>query len=481
MQRKSLALILSCLLLLTGCAPAASGEPAATDAPTVPPTQPTPEETGPQPPEKRETVVYFANWYLDSKTAEDGAEVCSIPWDRVTYVNHAFWAVEPADGTTETSFERRAAGEPARTKFRVASTQPDADLHNSEMSALAPGLPRNHFAQYASYAEKYPNVNILISIGGWTRCGFFSEMAYTPEGRTSFVESCMELLETYPWLDGFDIDWEYFGGHKDGERRPEGGDDQGCPIWGTKKQDSENFAMLAAQLRAAMDDKYGPGVKKLSACASASYSWTLPNQDWSIVAPYMDMVNIMTYDLAGTWDHCTGHASKISDVQMAVKVMTKVYHVDPAHVCIGTPFYATDYQMANAPGSVVVGVPTLPQGPTEDGIAQERLRALEKEAVSGYAIEWVDGKPVMGAPFDNGGKGWHFAMDENAGAPYMYNDDENSPYYLWYLSYENALSLQQKLDFILDNALAGIIIWECSMDTNDYQMITQIADNLRND
>lgn len=39
-------------------------------------------------------------------------------------------------------------------------------------------------------------------------------MAYTPEGRTSFVESCLDILEEYPWVDGFDIDWEYFGGSK---------------------------------------------------------------------------------------------------------------------------------------------------------------------------------------------------------------------------------------------------------------------------
>ena len=29
------------------------------------------------------------------------------------------------------------------------------------------------------YSEKYPEVNILISVGGWTDCGYFSEMAYT--------------------------------------------------------------------------------------------------------------------------------------------------------------------------------------------------------------------------------------------------------------------------------------------------------------
>lgn len=488
MQKILLVLILSCLvlLLLTGCGPAPQETvpPTAEPSETVPPTQPettAPQETEPLAAEKKEVVVYFANWYLDTKTAQEGAEVCSIPWDQVTYVNHAFWAVEPADGSTETSFARREAGESARTSFRVASTLPEADFENDEPSTMAEGLPRNHFAQYSYFAELHPEVNVLISIGGWTRCGYFSEMAYTPEGRRSFVESCMETLEAYPWLDGFDIDWEYFGGSNDGERRPEDDNDQGCPIWGTKQEDSENFALLAQELRTAMDEKYGPGVKKLTACASASYGWTLPNQNWRLVSPYMDLVNIMTYDLAGLWDHITGHASKMADVKNAVNTMLRGYKVPLSKICIGTPFYATDYKMTHVPfGKTAVGLQIEPEGPAGE-VTQEMVRAFETEAVSGYTIDWVDGRPVMGETFDKGGTGWHFTMDEKDNAPYMYNDDENSPYYLWYLSYENPLSLQQKLDYIQETQLTGIIIWECSEDTLDHQMIRQIADNLLDD
>ena len=54
---------------------------------------------------KKEIIVYFANWYLGKLPADRGGEVASIPWDKVTYVNHAFWAVTPADGSRETSFE----------------------------------------------------------------------------------------------------------------------------------------------------------------------------------------------------------------------------------------------------------------------------------------------------------------------------------------------------------------------------------------
>ena len=106
-------------------------------------------------------------------------------------------------------------------------------------------------------------------------------------------------------MDGFEIDWEYFGGSKDGARLPESEEDQGCPIWGTPEEDSANFAALAQQLRQAMDDAYGPGVKRLTACASASTGWTLPMQNWRLVSPYMDFVNIMTYDMCRHYDRNT--------------------------------------------------------------------------------------------------------------------------------------------------------------------------------
>lgn len=483
MKKRFLALLLACLML-AGCASNAVPEPSPTEPETTAPaaepettaaetTEPEPEETA------RQIVVYFANWYLDTKTAAQGAEVCSIPWDKVTYVNHAFWAVEPADGSTDTSWQRLDAGEAPRTRFRVASTLPKADFEDDTPSDLAPDLPRNHFAQYAYYAQQYPDVNVLISIGGWTKCGFFSEMAYTPEGRASFVDSCMEILEQYPWLDGFDIDWEYFGGSKDGARLPESDIDQGCPIWGTVEEDSQNFAELAKLLRETMDEKYGVGVKKLTACASASTGWTLPMQNWRLVSPYMDLVNVMSYDMAGLWDRITGHASRFKHAKDATTVMNLGHKVPMEKMCVGTPMYGTDYKMLAVPEGSPVGKPIEPVAPAgEEEITQEMLKGWEAEAVSGYETIWEDGKPVMGDEFDNGGTGWHYGYDIFNRGAYMWNDDETSPYFKWYISYETAMTLQDKLDLINSQNLAGIVVWECSQDTLDHAYINQMAQNL---
>lgn len=266
---------------------------------------------------KHQVIVYFANWNLNLKPARAGGEVAGIPWGKVTCVNHAFWAVEPADGSSETSFIRRESGQGPRTAFRIASLDPENDYGDKRQSDLVSGLPRNHFAQYAAFSQKYPQVTIFLSIGGWTRCGYFSEMAYTAEGRSSFIASCLSLMQEHAWIGGIDIDWEYPAGSKDGERRSAGGDDQGCPIFGTAEEDRENFTHLLAELRAAMDEAFGAGKKKLTACAAGSTRWILPCQDWAAAAPYLDLINIMTYDLAAPWDGVTGHASSVRSTKAA--------------------------------------------------------------------------------------------------------------------------------------------------------------------
>lgn len=65
----------------------------------------------------RQAVLYFANWNLNRRPARKG-EVCALPWDCATYLNHAFWALEPAEGKQESSFARRAAKKNARTALR---------------------------------------------------------------------------------------------------------------------------------------------------------------------------------------------------------------------------------------------------------------------------------------------------------------------------------------------------------------------------
>jgi len=396
---------------------------------------------------KARVAVYFAAFHL-TPADSGGGEVAALPWDSVHIVNHAFWCVEPVDGPEISSFQRRAEGAGARKNFRLVPLRPEADLGDWGQSSLVPELPKNHFAQYAYFAPRHPDVRILLSIGGWTRSGFFSEMVYTPEGRASFIRCCLELLERYPWLGGIDIDWEYPAGTRLGERRPDPNDpdDQGCPIFGTPQEDQRNFAALLAELRAAMARVYGEGGKLLTACASGSVDWALSYQDWAAAAPSLDLVNIMTYDLAPAG--IAGHASSAAQAEAAADWFLKL-GVPPERICIGSPLYGSAFQLKESTRNPL-GAPTESQRPQIGGIDQERLAAWQEDTR------------------------WQQGYDEADGGAYLYYDGADGPWQRVFVSYENQRSLQRKLDFVRTAGLGGIIVWEASQDTREHQMIRQM-------
>src|SRR5580704_1015014 len=102
---------------------------------------------------------------------------------------------------------------------------------NEAVNGVADGSTQaigGNFNQLKELKAKYPNLRILLSIGGWTYSKYFSPAAATAASRTSLVNSCINMFidgnlptdsdygPTYGGtgsaagiFDGFDIDWEY--------------------------------------------------------------------------------------------------------------------------------------------------------------------------------------------------------------------------------------------------------------------------------
>lgn len=376
-----------------------------------------PASTSGQAGEEPRLTVYFANWNV---YASPSAQVKNLPWDRLDCIHHAFWKITPRDGG-----------------YALVSTDASADFGE--------GNPRAHFPQYAAYAKKYPQVEILLSIGGWTCSGYFSEMCLTEGRRSSLIQSCLEALDEYPFFSGLDIDWEYPGVSRKGS-----GKDEGNPVAG---DDKANYTLFLKELRSALDRHFGKGAKRLTVCAGAAVD-ILAHQDYATLHPFVDRISLMTYDMAGIGDAKAGHQTPLlgePSVDSAVKYLL-AQGVPARKIAIGSPLYSHGWKLAD-PEQAAVGA--------------------KGQAVSGANRLWKTVAKYESAAVPAGTPGWHAGYDEAAQAAYLWNDDPASADCRLFLTYESSRSLDAKLRYIREKGLGGLIVWEAAGDGTGFPMLGQ--------
>src|SRR5207245_2285355 len=75
----------------------------------------------------------------------------------------------------------------------------------------ADGAVRGNFNQLQILKKKHPHLKTLISVGGWTLSGPFSDVAATEQLRNKFARSCVAFVRKYDF-DGVDGGWEQVTG-----------------------------------------------------------------------------------------------------------------------------------------------------------------------------------------------------------------------------------------------------------------------------
>jgi len=359
----------------------------------------------------KDLTVYFTQW--------GGQSVKDLPWDRVTTINHAFWKILP-------------------DTFKIVTIDPD------------PAVDEAHFKAYAEMIVQYPNVDVLIAIGGWTKSGYFSEMVSTPQNRAKFIDSCIAVMDAYPWLGGIDIDWEYPGVPRDGDGM---GGDEGNPA---APEDGMNYTLLLQELRAAMNSR-GHSDKKLTVCAPANPYYIVTNdgqvnQELVKIAAVVDRINIMTYDITGGFDKKTGHHSNLyctDTTDLSVKHIVDYFietGVAKEKINIGTPLYSRGWNNVSADSALAaLGAPG------GGGAPEYHWHQLKRLEVS---------------------DGYETGYDETAEAAYIYSIERQQ-----FFSYENERSLSAKLNYIANEGLGGLIVWETNGDNINWRfpMLSQMA------
>jgi len=380
-------------------APTPTPTPAPTPTPTPTPS-PTPTPT-PIPDASGRIVGYYAAWSAYSGFTPDKIDALKL-----THINYAFANIS--------------------TDLKIAMGYPDIDPAN--------------FDKLKALKQINPNLKTLISVGGWTWSGKFSDVALTDASRTAFADSCVNFIVAYGF-DGIDLDWEYpvNGGLASNVRRPE---------------DKHNFTLLLQKIREKLDIRgLSDGRHYLLTIAGGSGSWYVDNIELGVLHNYLDFGNIMTYDIHGTWDRYTDFNSPLYNntdvspqykwsVDSGVNAWLKA-GIPAEKLVVGIPFYGHKYNMVNNENNGLYQLFSGGSSLSYAAIAAAYLNA------PGY-VQYFHSESMV---------------------PWLFNGTT-------FISYENARSISLKAQYIKSRALGGGAIWELSQDP-DRVLLTSLFDAMR--
>lgn len=367
---------------------------------------------------QKKIVGYYVSWgmYDEHKNYQPR----QIPWTKLTHINYAFAAIKPGS-------------------WEILSTDPWADHQVNG---------RGQIGQINSLKVRY-GVKTLISIGGWTRSGMFSEMAATETGRKTFARECVRYIRRYGF-DGVDIDWEYPGYFREPDPGVPG--DEGCP---GRPEDQQNFTLLLKELRQTLDAAGREEDRRYLLTIAAPAGYDKVEGPTAVQAPeeyhrYLDWLNIMTYDFHGEWDPLTAHHTALYgnpadpygrspvnikegyNVDAVMRYYRDVCHVPAEKMNLGAAYYARTWN--NVENGGTGGLFQSGEGRS----INERFFELKKYETKGS---------------------YQYGYDTKAAAPYLYNPRKKI-----FFSYDNERSIAEKCDYALANGYGGMFFWELSSD-----------------
>ncbi|XP_012939965.1 acidic mammalian chitinase [Aplysia californica] len=163
---------------------------------------------------------------------------------------------------------------------------------NDESTPWSKGM----YERTMALKQKNPNLKVLLAIGGWNMgTAPFSNFAGSVISRQEFVKNAIDFLRKNNF-DGLDNDWEYPGSR------------------GSPPQDKSNYVLLMQDLRKGFEaEALSSGKPRLllTAAVPAGKESLDNGYDVPSIAQSVDFVNLMSYDLHGSWDPFTGHNSPL--------------------------------------------------------------------------------------------------------------------------------------------------------------------------
>jgi chitinase len=322
-----------------------------------------------------------------------------------------------------------AAGSLTRVNYAFANIE-----HGKIVEGFA--HDRENFQVLHNLKQVNPNLQIVVSVGGWTWSGAFSDMVLTAASRKTFIDSAVQFVRDHQ-LDGLDVDWEYPGSIGNGNVfRPE---------------DKQNYTLFLKELRSRFDlegKRLGRHlVTSIAVGASAEF---ISHTEMSKVQRYVDSVNLMSYDYyESSSDATTGHHAPLY-----------TNPADPKHVSADASVKL--FEQAGVPAhKLILGVPFYGRAWADAGDTNHGLYQPGKKATV-----WATYRDIAGTFLSSGFVRY---WDAVSSAPYLYN-----PATHMFVSYEDPESIAAKCQYVLKKDLGGIMFWDYLSDTADHALLNSI-------
>jgi GH18 family chitinase len=391
-------------------------------------------------PEPQRIVAYWIEWGIYGRNYQPS----DTPFHKVTHLNYAFANIDaqgrvvPYD--TYAALEKNYPGDTWDQPVRGTYNQ----LNNV-------------------YKQRYPHLKTLISVGGWTLSGRFSDAALTAASRATFAQSCVDFLRDYGF-DGIDIDWEYpvGGGLESNTCRPE---------------DKQNFTLLLRDVRAALDAAGAADDRRylLTIAAPAGYD-KVANMEPANYHQYLDWINVMTYDYFGAWElsYTANHGAFEADLGLPTPnpELRSKYN---------TRFAMEQYVSAGVPASkLVIGLPFYGRGWRGVGAANDGLHQPGTGVPPGTWDDWSSGATGVNdftqidRDFLAPGSGYVRRWDPVTKTPFVYSPTAHGGHWV---GYDDAESIGLKMQWARERGFGGAMIWEITGD-RDQVLLDAVGQSL---
>lgn len=347
------------------------------------------------------SATYFVNWAIYARHFFPW----EVPIDSVTHVLYAFANVRPESG-----------------EVYLTDTWADEQIHWADKGDSWNDQGNNLygcFNQFRQLKKKNRHLKLLISIGGWTYSANFASGTDSEDKRQKFVDSAIDIVENYG-LDGLDVDWEY-------------------PI---DDRQADQLVDVLRRARAGLNklqrkkNDQNPYLLTIAAPCGPNHYKQLHLKEMN---RYLSFINLMAYDYAGSWDSISGHQAnlKLSDTRANQGNFSTVdavnYYISqsvpPSNLVIGMPLYGRSFLNTQGIGKPYNG---LGQGNWEPGIYDYKTIPMEN-------AKFIEDSQVIGA--------------------YTYNPSNQE-----LITFDSPNTVRQKVKFIQQRGLGGVMWWESSGD-----------------